>query len=173
MHKFLMIACFMGISYIGFGQNDEQPKIPAAMEPFYYKSPGAPMPPLKLLVGDKLITSKDVKNKANLFLMIYNPLCDHCQNQTKNIIDKRDALKKSYFLLVTPAEMKQYASDFEKATGVSKYPALQMAYDSSKLIEKLNNYLGLPQVNIYDHDRKLIKVLNSDFPIDSLVKYME
>lgn len=76
-------------------------------------------------------------------------------------------------MLVAPFEMKQYATDFEKATNVSKYPRLQMAYDSCKLIERLNTFMGLPQINIYDHDRKLMKVFAGGVAVDSLVKYME
>lgn len=97
MRKLLMIALIMGFAYTSFGQKDEEPKIPAAMTAYYYKSVGAPMPPLKLQVGDKFLTSKDLHNKANLFLMIYNPLCDHCQNQTAEIIKNIDALKKISF----------------------------------------------------------------------------
>jgi hypothetical protein len=167
-----MTALFMGCAYNGFCQKDEEPKLPPAMAAYYYKSVGAPMPPVNIKVGDKIVTSKDLKNKANLFLMIFNPLCDHCQHTTQKVIEKIGALDKSHFMLVATPEMKQYMGTFDSVTQVSKYPKLQVGYDSST-IARLNTFMGLPQINIYDKDRKLIKILTSDFPIDSLVKYME
>jgi hypothetical protein len=169
----MILALFTGIAYNGFCQKDEEPKVPPAMAPYYYKSVGAPMPPLNVkTTEDKTLTSRDLRNKANLFLMIFNPLCDHCQLATQKIIGKIDALNKSHFVLIAAPDMKQYMPTFDSATHISKYPKLQVGYDSLA-IARLNTFMGLPQVNIYDRDRKLIKVLTSDFPIDSLVKYME
>src|SRR5258708_5261364 len=55
-----------------------------------YKQVGSPLPPFRLFVcrdssDDKrqeIITNKQLKSKGNTFIMIFNPTCSHCEEET-------------------------------------------------------------------------------------------
>jgi hypothetical protein len=62
---------------------------------------------------------------------------------------------------------------FENITKVSEYPSIKSGQDNSGFMDKTFNYGGLPQINIYDKNRKLLKIFNSDTPLDSLKPYIQ
>jgi hypothetical protein len=45
--------------------------------------------------------------------------------------------------------------------------------DSFKVTDRLFTYQGLPQINIYNKERKLIKIFQGDIFIDSLKAYIK
>ncbi len=139
-----------------------------------YKEIGAPMPQLQLeLEGGKVLTNKSVQNKANLLVVMYNPLCEHCQEQTSTLIQNIHLFKKTKALYLTTAEMWAYVNLFETATKYSRYPQLVVGIDRSGFGDKVFLYQPLPQINIYDAERKLIKVFTGGVPIDSLKPYIQ
>lgn len=185
--KLLIIICLLGTVFIAFGQrNKKNKKEPAETEAttndtakVNYKEIGAPMPRLKVLLykgklgGKEVLTGKDFSNKANLFVMMYNPTCGHCQEETELMEKNIHLFKKSQILLIASPQMESYMDFFENATKVSEYPSIKVALDSCGFIDKTFTYSGLPQINIYDKERKLIKIFNNDTPLDSLKPYIE
>jgi len=184
--KLLIIVCLLGTVFIAFGQPDKKgdKKKEATGTPASdtvktnYKIIGAPMPPIKMTVylgaqGKEILTDKDVANDANLFVMMYNPTCGHCQEETQLLEKNIFLFKKSHILLMAAPAMDTYMDFFENITKVSQYPSIKSGLDNSGFIDKTFNYTGLPQINIYDKNRKLLKMFNSDTPLDSLKPYIQ
>lgn len=188
--KLLIIVCLISTVFIAFGQPDKKKnkKKEAASKTegttnhdsikIDYKVIGAPMPPIKMTVylgaqGKEILTDKDVANDANLFVMMYNPTCGHCQEETLLLEKNIFLFKKSHILLLAAPGMDTYMDFFENTTKVSQYPSIKVGLDNSGFIDKTFNYTGLPQINIYDKDRKLLKMFNSDTPLDSLKPYIQ
>ena len=69
--------------------------------------------------------------------------------------------------------MMQYLPDFVNMLHVLDYPIMHVGIDSSGFIGNAFGYHMLPQINIYDHSRKLLKTFNGETPIDSLKSYIE
>lgn len=180
LRKLLIITCLLGTVVVAYGQKKKKHKhhkenkentIPANID---YKQPGSPIPPIRLVTPKgEVITNKDAENKANLFVMLFNPTCEHCQEETILLSKNIYLFKKSKVLLMASENMKDYLEFFESVTHVSQYPTLQMGLDSAKFIDKTFRYLDLPQINIYDKDRKLLRIFNGDTPLDSLRQYIE
>ena len=182
MRKLLIITCLMGTVFIAFGQKQKKKKnkkqetaAAAANGEVNYKEVGAPMPPIRMITADKkVITDADVANDANLFVVMFNPTCGHCQEETALIGQNIGLFKKSKVLLLASPNMNELMSFFESTTGASKYqPAMQVGLDSAEFITKTFRYEALPQINIYDKNRKLIKIFNGDTPLDSFKEYIE
>lgn len=146
-----------------------------------YKEIGSPLPPfmIKIVKGkeitDQYLTQKDVANDANLFIMEFNPTCEHCQDETVLLGQNADLFKKSKIILMAAYAMDSYMEFFENVTKASEHPKLQLTIDNqtSDFINKTFIYKSLPQINIYDKERKLIKIFTSDTPIDSLKPYIQ
>ena len=148
-----------------------------------YKQPGAPMPRMKVqLYKDTTkdngkdyvyLTDKDVSNDANLLVMMFNPTCSHCEDETDLFEKNIFMFKKSNLVLMANPGMKPYLRDFVNRLHVNEYESIRVGIDSGDFISKVYLYGMLPQINIYDHDRKLLKTFNGSVKIDSLKKYIE
>jgi hypothetical protein len=148
-----------------------------------YKQVGAPMPSLTFLPyydtskkDEKpkgLMTDKDFDNGADLFVIMFNPTCSHCQNATILLRKNKDLFKKTKVILLANNVMKDYLHDFVTMTGEDQAPFMYLGIDSSQFINSTFLYQSLPQINIYSGDRKLIRTYTGDVAIDSLKKYIQ
>ena len=148
-----------------------------------YTQMGAPMPALLLIPffnNVKRVTSSkasftnaDFDNGANLFVMMFSPTCSHCQDETMRIEKNFALFKKSKLVLLANMINKPYLDDFVKAVNLNGYPSIYLGLDSMGFINNTYLYQALPQINIYNSDRKLIKTYTGEVAIDSLKKYIE
>ena len=176
LRKLLIVSCLLGPVLISSAQNKPKQKalIATGEDKTDYKAMGAPLPYMKMFTIDgKHITDKDLKNDANLLVMLFNPTCEHCQDQAVILKENVELMKKSNILFLAAKGMGPYLSFFTSVTKLDSFTRFQIAIDSSNYIDKTYNYVALPQINIYNKERKLVKTLNGTNPIDSLRKYLE
>ena len=173
----ILIGLLIALPVIGLSQKSSKTKKNKAdIDHAFvdYRAIGAPLPELRGLTQDgKWITNESVKNDANLLVMLFNPTCEHCEEMTVLIKKNIFLFKKSKIVLVAAPGMMEYIDYFRNNTQITQFPSIQVGVDSTKLVEKLYNYVALPQISFYDHDRKLLKTFNGDTPIDSLKLYIE
>ncbi|NCX96774.1 MAG: hypothetical protein EBX41_10320 [Chitinophagia bacterium] len=143
---------------------------------------GSPLPPFIGIIPKELIkpgmpttfSNSDIKGKGNLFMMIFDPTCDHCQNQTKMIAENINLFQQSDIFLLASPVFKDYTADFTRIVNASAYPKIHIGVDSIDFVKKIILYNSLPQLNIYNHERKLIKTISGQIPsIDSIRNYIE
>jgi len=127
----------------------------------------------KITIPSKNIINDNVKNDANLLVMVFNPTCGHCEDQTDTLEKYIYLFKKSNMVMVCAPTMGPYLEQFEKDHQTSQFPTLQIGMDASALIRKIFLYTNLPQINIYNKDRKLIKTFTGGAVIDSLRGYIQ
>ncbi len=121
----------------------------------------------------KVITNADVDNGANLFIMLFNPTCSHCEEETALLEKNSNLFKRSKFLMMVNPVMQPYLHDFIKMMHVDDYPIFKVGVDSSDYVNNVFLYQALPQINIYNAERKLLKIYSGEVPIDSLKQYIE
>lgn len=121
----------------------------------------------------KVITNKDLPTKGNTFIMTFNPTCGHCEDQADQFVKNLGSFKNAGLYMIANPVQKGYLSDFIKNHHLKQYPQIEVGIDSSGYINTTFLYGALPQINIYDHDKKLLKAYTGEVPIDSLVKYMD
>lgn len=119
------------------------------------------------------LTNRDLDNGANLFVVLFNPTCGHCQDMTKNLEANMHLFKKTNIVMVATPVMRDYLHDFTSLMKINQYPAIQVGTDSSGFVDNVFLYQMLPQLNIYDGDRKLLKIFTGDVPMDSVKKYIQ
>lgn len=144
-----------------------------AQNPNNPKSIGSSMPQIKMVTGKmKTYYSHDFKNDYNLFVVMFNPTCGHCLTMTKLIGAHHDLFKNNHVVFLAGDQMMPYLKSYEEETSIYKYPEMIVGVDSSHFVDGAFAFGTLPQINIYNKERKLIKVFNGDTPIDSLKKYI-
>lgn len=183
--KLLIILAAAGVSGTALAQTTKlnipgsaimRPPANAAQEKIDYKKQGAPLPGFELFdIYNDNITQDVVGTSGNLLLMIFNPVCEHCEEQTRQFVQLDSLFKTSRLLLVAAPVQIPNLSFFEAGTKYSAHTRMiTVAIDSAKVLDKLFGYEELPQINIYDgKTHKLIRTFSGSQPIDSLRAYIQ
>ncbi|WP_118972550.1 TlpA family protein disulfide reductase [Taibaiella koreensis] len=138
-----------------------------------YRSKGAALPALKVIdTTGKIYTGEAFKGNNHFFVFLFNPTCGHCIEMAKLMGKNITTFKKNDVLFMAGAAMGPYMGSFYQASGIGSHPEIKVGVDSAGAVDKLYSYSTLPQINIYDKDRKLVKTFNGDTPLDSLKKYV-
>ena len=105
--------------------------------------------------------------------MLFNPTCEHCQEEAYIIEQNIDKFKKTKILFMAASGMENYMEFFRNTTKHSQYPKIIVGLDSANYIDDVYMYTSLPQINIYDKNRQLIKVFNGEVAFDALEEFIE
>ncbi len=163
---------------IAFAQNKKQTKqakqaTTTTQSKEDYQALGSSLPTLKIVDSNKVVyTDKDFKGKHNFLLFMFNPTCGHCINMAKLIVENYPAFSKNKIAFMAGPQMTSYLGSFYQATNIGTHPEIKVGVDSAYAIEKIYNYLTLPQLNVYSKENKLIKVFHGDITLDSLRQYL-
>lgn len=138
-----------------------------------YRDVGAVLPALRIVdTTGKAYTAGDFSDQHHFFMVMFNPTCGHCIQMGKLMGDHIDEFGKNQIVFMAGPAMLPYMASFYQASGLGKHTGIKVGVDSAGVVEKVYNYQTLPQINIYDKDRKLVKIFYGDTPIDSLRKYI-
>ena len=121
----------------------------------------------------QFVTGSDFENKGNLLVMMFNPNCSHCEDMADMFVRNCILFKKSELILMANPLTWDYIPLFYRSLHISDCPALTLGADSSDFINKVFLYKALPQINIYNRQRKLIKTFTGEVIIDSLKPYIQ
>ncbi len=141
-----------------------------------WKEIGAPLPEdFKIYTNDSTyIRYDDVKGKSgNLLLMMFNPTCGHCEEQAILFKDNFSMFKNSRLIMLAAPNMLPYLEYFTNTTRMTNFKGIPIGVDSFNYIDRTYLYEMLPQINIYDRDRKLVKMFYGPTPLDSLKQYID
>jgi len=177
LRKFSVIVGLLSVCMVALAQNGKRGKEQKAATTETrqnYKEIGAPLPTVNFYRRDGVyITNKDLDNDASLMIMLFNPTCEHCEQQTALFEQNIGLFNRTNLLLIAAPGMGSYLQYFVNNTKADTYPQLQIGLDSSRYIEKTFRYETLPQINIYDRNRKLVRVFTGNVAIDTLKAYIE
>ncbi len=143
----------------------------------YYKSSGKKNDDAKMSTPaptPKYFTDKDVNNGANLFVMMFNPTCSHCEGVAKMLEKNLSLFKQTKIVFMAKSIMQPYLPDFIHSYHIDRHPnEMYIGTDSTGFIDKTFLYTALPQINIYNGERKLLKIYTGELELDSLKQYIQ
>lgn len=120
------------------------------------------------LNGRSPISAKTLEGKS--ILIFFQPDCDHCQREAKEISDHIDAFEtyKVYFISTAQLDaMNQFAKDFK----LEGKPNIFIAQTTLDEILSSVGPISAPSMFIYK-DQKLVKHLDGETPISEILKYL-
>lgn len=133
-----------------------------------YKQLKAPMPHFEIRSNDgKMLTEKDFQEYNHVVLIMFNPTCGHCIDLGKEIANDASKLKTTAVVYIAANGMDDYLKYFIDQTGLDKVlgapivmgvdqtPNANLGNSFSVFLAQLFEY-QLPQVNIYNKERKMI-----------------
>lgn len=113
------------------------------------------------LDGSRLLT-KQLQGKT--VLVLFQPDCDHCQREAKQIRENLDAFK-AYSLYFISADALSRIAAFAADYGLTGYDNVHFATTEAQYI--LNNFgpIDAPSLYIYNDSGKLVKKFNGETDI--------
>src|SRR5439155_16484705 len=108
MQKFFCILLFAVSAGSLFAQTSIDSTLP------YKRFPN--VPPFKLLETDSIsfFTKADLKKNKAVLLILFSPLCEHCQHETEELIKNIDEFKKIEIVMATTMPFDQMRDFYAK-----------------------------------------------------------
>lgn len=121
------------------------------------------------LADGSLIEARDLEEP--MLLIFFQPDCDHCQNEAKQIRQKLDEFRdyKLYFISSHPMDViRKFAADYK----LNDQPNVHFGYATVESV--LNNYgpISAPSVYIYSRDGRLVESFDGEVDVGVIIKYL-
>lgn len=176
LRKLLILTLLVSACTTTYAQkkNKKDKKQEAAAEKVDYKTEGSALPKILLVTKDgEHVTNENLVGESNLIVMLFNPTCDHCVEATVNIEKNIDKFEKTKIILMAAPVVYRHLTYFNNVTRYAKYPKLVVGVDSAGFIDKTFTYHTLPQINIYNKDRVLEKIITGESSFSALEPYVD
>lgn len=165
--KKIFFTLFTILPFIVCAQNKK------AAPSIYTKEVGSSLPALRIVdTSNQVFTNDSFQSKEFLLLFLFNPSCGHCIDAGTLLKQNCDSFKNVHVAFMAGAMMLPYMSTFYNATKIEQCNQYTIGVDSAGVIEQLYNYIALPQLNIYNKERKLVKILNGNISMATLRPYL-
>lgn len=130
------------------------------------------IPDLPLLNLDS--TAYRVSPRKNQFLLIifFNPSCEYCQAEAREIKSKIDRFSGSSVLMISSSLISEIRT-FAKEYSLQDNPVVTFAKINPNEVFKSFGSLSIPHTFIYGKDKQLIREFKGEASVDIIIKYLE
>ncbi len=120
-------------------------------------SGGPKLPSFDLLLIDSttVLNTKDIPGGKPIILVYYSPDCEHCQQETEDILKKMDSLKRVqfYFITTDPFDRMKVFKQYYK---LDKYNNITLGRDYKSFFPRYYKVLAPPFSNVYNRHKRLV-----------------
>lgn len=167
----LIIACMIANAQT----NQTQVKqIPGTQKEHEEMPLNAALPPFHFVTHNEVfITEADIPKHKPIVLTLFNPNCDHCLQAAVLIKENMEAFRNVTIIFVTSILNFGELKGFAQISELAKYPNVYVCATQDEYISKtfMPNWI-LPQVQLYNVNRKLKKTYYETIQTDSLINYL-
>lgn len=161
MKKIILLLLITGVSTGLFAQKDTSDN---------YVNNFINIPAIKIntLPDSSLFTNENLKAYSPFVLMFFNPDCEHCQKETKELLAYKEELKGIQILMVSPAPY-QEIKDFYQAYKLSSMPNIKLGQDINYKLGSIYQLKTYPSVFVYDKRGILAKAFVGNIGIPAII----
>lgn len=139
--------------------------------PIYKRFPF--FPPVKLLLPDSSTFTKDIlPKKQPVLLIVFSPMCEHCQHETEELIKNIDKFEK---ITIVMATMMPFDSmmNFRNHYSLAKYKNIIVGQDTKFFLPPYYDIHNLPFLAFYDKKGNFISIFEGNLPMDKVLAILE
>jgi thioredoxin-related protein len=126
---------------------------------------------IQLVNGDSLF-AKDVKKSVPMMLIYFSPTCEHCQEFTRNLLQRISAFNNTQILFISYLPLTE-VEKFENDFSLSKYPFIKTGSEGyAFIVQRFYNIMNFPFVALYDKKGMLIAVYRTAPAIEALIRQL-
>ena len=161
MLKYFFMLAFICLAKFCFSQTDTTS--------LYLRFPTLPPFSLTKIPDSSSFTKANLVKKKAIVIIFFNTDCDHCQVEIKNLTAKIDQLKNVQIIMVSAMGfnvLQRFYEDYK----IADYPNITMARDPSYNFTSFYKVSFVPQVYMYDKNRKFLNVIRGMVPVEEIAK---
>jgi hypothetical protein len=131
-------------------------------------------PPVKLLMADSTtwFTKEDLPKKKQVMVMVFNPMCDHCQEVTQGIVKNIDLFKNIHIVMATSFYFDSLRV-FSERYKLNEQKNIVIGYDPTFFMNTFYQLHNLPFLAFYNRKKELISVFEGSMPVGRIIKEFE
>lgn len=123
---------------------------------------------INIVPDSTLFTSENLKKNIPFIVMFFNPDCDHCQKETKELLAYKEELKGIQILMVSTATYRQI-KDFYEAYELSSMPNIKLGQDVNSRLGSIYKLSTFPSIFVYDNKGILAKAYVGKIGIPAII----
>lgn len=118
-----------------------------------------------------MLNTAKIPTGRPIVLLYFSPDCEHCQKETRDILQNMQALKdvRFYFITNDPLENMQ---TFNRVFQLDSHPNIVIARDYSFFIPAHFKNASPPYMIIYDRDKKQRALFNGETPAAKVINFL-
>lgn len=109
--------------------------------------------------------------RQSLLLIVFNPTCDHCQAEAREIKSNIEKLKDVTILMIASVPLKDI-HDFSINYGMSELENVHFVYTSPLYGYQFFGGIQLPHLRLYDRNFKMIKSFSGSTSVEDIVSQL-
>ncbi|SEW43056.1 peroxiredoxin family protein [Chitinophaga arvensicola] len=127
------------------------------------------MPVFDLLLPDStLLNTGGIPSGKITVLAFFSPTCEHCQDETIDLIKHMEAVRDIQFYFVSIDSLSRIR-EFTSFYQLSKYKNITIGRDYTFSFPRLSGLHNIPSSQIYDRHKRLRVVINGGFTVNTLL----
>ncbi len=149
-------------------------QIPGTQKVHEERPLNSPLPAFHFVTSDeKFITEKDLLPGKPVILALFNPNCDHCLKAVNTIREKIEQFYNVQIVFVTSILNFGELKNFVQIADIARFNNIHVCATQDTYISStfMPNWI-LPQIMVYNKDRKLKKIFYEEVQTDSLLYYL-
>ncbi len=115
-----------------------------------------------------IYSSEQLKKNKPVIMMFFNPDCDHCQRETKELLAYKEELKDIQIVMVSSLSFTSI-KDFYKEYNIASMPGVSMGQDINYALRLKFRPTNFPGIYVYDANRKLVKVYAGNVAVPTIL----
>jgi len=161
MKKLVLLLAMALLALPAFSQND------STLAP-YKRFPG--FPPISLLLpdGKSYFTKSDLPKDKAVLLMLFNPSCSHCQEETKQITQHIDKFSNIHIVMCTPMPLDSMLA-FREKYKLANYKNITITQDNKTMMPTYFMISNLPFLAFYNRKKELIVTHEGSMSIEKVL----
>jgi len=128
------------------------------------------LPSFKIVAApdSSIFTNEQLKKNQPFVLMFFNPDCDHCQKETKELLAYKKELKDLQIVMASPASF-GLIKDFYNDYNISSIPGIIMGQDINYALGSRYQLRTYPSIFVYDASGKLAKAFVGNVGVPAIL----
>ncbi|HEX2683341.1 MAG TPA: hypothetical protein VHL77_05395 [Ferruginibacter sp.] len=163
MKNYFLVIIFACFSKISVGQTDTSL--------IYLRFPTLPPFSLVKVPDSTRFTKADLHRKKATLIFIFSPDCEHCQLETRDLLNHIDLYKKVQIVMASPLDyelIKQFYDQYK----IGEYPNIIMGRDPSFFFGGFYNVKTYPSIFLYNKKGKFVKAFDGTVPVEKIAEFL-